>query len=102
MKFKILRYDLFAIVYLGIVFATSGWAFYVDATLLNSQLEHLAPDLLVFAVTFPASYSGILVYDTWPDFFSGQFIQLGWSMLCGVVQACLLFITVRALRRPKR
>jgi hypothetical protein len=57
---QILR--LFATTYLVVILLAAGWAFYTDLTLLHSQREHLAPDILLLIVTLPLSSSLTFLY----------------------------------------
>jgi hypothetical protein len=86
---------LFAKTYLVIVLLAAGWALYTDVALLNSQREHLAPDILLLIVTFPSSSSLAYLYDALPEFFSGPIVQVGWLTLCGIGQAWLLVALTR-------
>lgn len=86
---------LFAKTYLVIVLLAAGWALYTDVTLLNSQQEHLAPDILLLIVTLPSSSSLTYLCDVLPDFCSGPIAQVGWLTLCGIGQAWLLVALTR-------
>jgi hypothetical protein len=90
---------LFATTYLVIVILAAGWAFYTDVTLLHSQREHLAPDILLLIVTLPSSSSLTYLYDTRSEFFSGPIVQVGWLTLCGLGQTWLLFALTRVFRK---
>jgi hypothetical protein len=86
---------LFAKTYLVIVLLAAGWALYTDLTLLSSQREHLAPDILLLIVTLPSSSSLTYLCDALPGFFSGPIVQVGWVTLCGIGQAWLLVALTR-------
>lgn len=89
---------LFAKTYLVIVVLAAGWALYTDVTLLNSQREHLAPDILLLIVTLPSSSSLTYLYDALPHFFSGPIVQVGWLTLCGIGQALLFAALTRIFK----
>lgn len=90
---------LFATTYLVVVLLAAAWAFYIDATLLHSQREHLRPDILLLIVTAPSSSALIYLYEAWPEFFSGHIIQVGWLTLCGLGQSWLLFAMTRVRQK---
>jgi hypothetical protein len=88
---------LFATAYLVIVLFAAGWAVYIDVTLLHSQREHLAPDILLLILTLPLSSLLTYLYDAGPDFFSDPIMQVGGLTLCGLVQTWFLFALTRVL-----
>jgi hypothetical protein len=88
---------VFATAYLIVVLLAASWALYVDATLLDSQREHLLPDIVLAVVTLPSSYCLGFVFDIWPAFFSLPFTQVGYLILCGLAQAWLLFLLTHRL-----
>lgn len=90
---------LFATAYLVIVLFAAGWAVYVDVTLLHSQREHLAPDILLFILTLPLSSLLTYLYDAGPEFFSDPIVQVGGLTLCGVAQTWFLFALTRSLQK---
>jgi hypothetical protein len=94
---QILR--LFATTYLVVILLAAGWAFYTDLTLLHSQREHLAPDILLLIVTLPLSSSLTFLYDALPEFFSGLIVQLGWLTLCGLGQTWFVFALTRVFQK---
>jgi hypothetical protein len=89
-----------ATAYLIVVLLTASWALYVDTTLLNSQREHLLPDVVLAVVTLPSSYFLGVLFSMWPDLFSLPFSQVGAMILCGLAQAWLLFVLTHRLVRP--
>jgi len=93
------RKPLFARAYLLVVLLAASWALYVDATLLHSQREHLAPDIVLAVVTLPSSYFLSLLFGNWPELFSLPFAQVGAMILCGLAQAWLLFVLAHRLLR---
>ena len=93
------RKPLFARAYLLVVLLAASWALYVDATLLHSQREHLAPDIVLAVVTLPSSYFLSLLFGNWPELFSLPFAQVGAMILCGLAQAWLLFVLTHRLLR---
>lgn len=90
---------LFAMAYLVIVLFAAGWAAYIDVTLLHSQREHLAPDILLLILTLPLSSLLTDLYDAGPDFFSNSVLQVGGLTLCGLAQTWFLFALTRVLQK---
>jgi hypothetical protein len=93
---------LFATTYLVIVLFAAGWAVYIDVTMLHSQREHLAPDILLLILTLPLSSSLAYLYDARSAFFPGPLVQVGWLTLCGLGQAWFLFSLMRVLQKKVR
>lgn len=91
-----------AIAYSIVVVLAAGWAFYVDARLLQSDREHLLPDIVLMMVTLPGSLSVSMVYEAWPECFSQPFAQVVWMLFCGEAQAALLFLTGALVHRRRR
>ncbi|WP_370660002.1 SCO4225 family membrane protein [Massilia horti] len=88
-----------ATTYLIVVLLAGGWALYTDLTLLHSQREHLAPDILLLIVTLPLSSSLTYLYDALPAFFSGPVAQVSWLTCCGLVQTYVLFALARIFQK---
>lgn len=86
-------------IYLVIVLIAAGWASYTDVTLMHSQREHLAPDILLLIVTLPSSLSLSYLYDARPEFFSGPIAQVGWLTLCGLGQTSVVFALTRVFQK---
>lgn len=94
---------LIATTYLIVVLLAGGWALYIDLTLLHSQREHLAPDILLLIVTLPLSSLLTYLYDALPDlpeFFSNPVAQVSLLTCCGVVQTYVLFALARIFQEP--
>lgn len=87
-----------AILYATVVALATLWAWWTDITLLDSGREHLLPDILLVALTFPTSLSIPALTDTWPDLFLRPLAQLSWMTFCGALQATLVLLSTRALR----
>lgn len=75
---------LFATAYLVVVLFAAGWADYIDVTLLHSQREHVAPDILLLILTLPLSSLLNYLYDAGPDVFSNSIVQVGGLTVCGL------------------
>lgn len=90
-----------ATIYLTIILLAAAWVLYVDASMLHSVQERLLPSILLAALTLPSSLSIGLLFQHWPEFFSLPLAQLGWCVLCGALQAALLFLAGSHKRRKQ-
>ena len=91
-----------ATLYAGLVAASAGYAWVMDVRLLYATTEHLLPDLLLAAVTLPASLTGTWMFQAWPGLFSQPLVQTGWLTLCGAVQVTATFLIGRWMAGPQR
>jgi hypothetical protein len=81
--------------YAAVALLAVMWAWYIDIKLLHSEKEHLLPDILLFVVSLPTSWTLHLVAHhlmKWP------LGQLAWMTMCGVLQAGLLCWLTRSRR----
>lgn len=92
---RLLKMHPIALGYLTAVLLAAGWTMYVDAALPDVQRERLLPGIVLAVLTFPLSQSLELLCVIWPRLISLQVVQVGYMVLCGLLQAGLL-----AWRRP--
>ena len=90
-----------ALGYSAIVLLVAAWAWWVNVRMLHSPQEHLLPGILLAIVSTPTSLSLDLLYDHWPNFFSGL-MQLVWLTICGGIQVIFLFILLARPAKPRR
>ena len=67
------------------------WAWWVDIRLLDSEREHLLPDILLALVTMPSSLTLGWLYQHWPDLFTGLW-QTAYVTACAIFQSGVFFI----------
>ena len=68
-------------------------AWYIDATMLNSHVEHLAPDMLLFFLSLPSSLTLPGVAGHWPGLLeASQYGPLVWLSVCGALQVLALIL----------
>lgn len=95
-------FRLVALFYTAAIVLVAIWALYVDVTMLHSGREHLLPDVTLVVLASPSSRSLGPLYDAWPQWFSAPFVQLGWTAVCGALQAAILWVLAGIVARNGR
>ena len=83
------------------VFLAAVWALLVDIRLLNSEREHLLPNVLLALISMPLSQTTGPLYERWPSFFGNEFAQVVWVTVCGLCQALALYAFGRFVARGR-
>ena len=83
-------FKFLAICYSAIVCAIALWAWYVDVTLLDSQREHLLPDILLMFCGLPSSLLLDSVFQQWPETFVNGLAQTAFLTVCALAQSGLV------------
>ena len=72
--------------YAAVVSLAAVWAWYVGLSLLNDPREHLLPDALLMALSWPTS---LTLYGV-ASLLTSPLAPLAWLTACGALQAGLL------------
>jgi hypothetical protein len=85
--------------YAAMVSALALWAWYIDIKFVNSQTEHLLPNVCLAFTTLPASLTLGIMYEHWQNLFNKPLVQLTWVTMCAVLQSGTLFLLTHLLSR---
>jgi len=82
---------IFAISYAAAVGLVALWAWWIDFGLLNSEREHLLPNILFALLSMRSSLTMDWVYQRWPMSFNGLW-QTAYFTACAFFQSGVLYL----------
>jgi len=88
------------LLYAVAVLLAIAWAWCIDVTNLDSNFEHLAPDLLLFFLSLPSSLTLPAATERWPELIgANRYGQLAWMTVCGALQVLTAAMLEAVVRR---
>ena len=85
--------------YAIVVAAALAYAWWIEVALRDSNREHLLGGVLLALVSFPASLTLGVAYDSTKEVATHPFFQLAWLSVCAVVQVSVLFCAASLVAR---